>query len=82
LLVSDHGFSEVAGQIENALTFLQTHTAELRLLATSPGVEDIVLDFGIEDWDVVVQVDSFPPDLLLRMGDLRIGLVISRYPRE
>lgn len=82
MLVSNHEFSEVDAQIEDALTFLQTYAAELCLLATYSGVEDIVFDFGIEDRDVVAQADYFPPELLQRMGELRIGLVVSRYPRD
>ncbi len=82
MLVSDHKFSELDKQIENALTFLQTYAAELRLLATFPGVEDVVFDFSIEARDVIVQADYFPPELLQRMGDLGIGLVVSRYPRD
>lgn len=68
------------GQQADALAFLQQYERELRLLAAFPGVQDIVLDFGIEDRDVVAQVDSFSPELLRRMGALDISLDMTRYP--
>jgi hypothetical protein len=40
------------------------------------------LDFPVEDRDSVRQSDAFPPQLLSLLGDLRIGLVVSRYPAQ
>ncbi|MDP9762593.1 hypothetical protein [Deinococcus enclensis] len=81
VVVSDAEFTEVDRQIEEALHYLEVHTDALRLLAGFPRVLGVVLDFGIEDRDVGAQADYFPPDLLRALGDLNIGLVVSRYPR-
>ncbi|GHF69223.1 hypothetical protein [Deinococcus ficus] len=82
VVVSDAEFTEVDRQIEEALHYLKVHTDALRLLAGFPRVLGVVLDFGIEDRDVGAQADYFPPDLLRALGDLNIGLVVSRYPRS
>lgn len=82
LIVSEAEFTELGQQQADARAFLRKYERELRLLAAFPGVEDIVLDFGIEDRDVAAQADYFPPELLRRMGLLQIGLVVSRYPRD
>lgn len=82
LRVSEAEFSDLNQQQSDALAFLQKYERELKLLAAFPRVEDVVLDFGVEDRDVAAQADYFPPDLLCRMGLLNIGLVISRYPRD
>lgn len=82
MVVSDAEFTEVDRQIEEALHSLEVHMDALKLLTSFPGVLDVVLDFGIEDRDVGAQADYFPPDLLRALGDLNIGLVVSRYPRS
>jgi hypothetical protein len=45
-----------------------------------PGGTEVELDFPIEERDVAVQRDAFPPKLLSLMGELGISLVVSRYP--
>jgi hypothetical protein len=78
--VSTREFSDLNGQIADAVEFLSRNDQELRRLRDFPGVEGIDLDFPVEARDVVFQSDAFPPHLLSLLGDLRIGLVISRYP--
>ena len=82
MVVSRADFTEVDRQIEEALHYLKLHVDALRLLPSFPGVLDVVLDFGIEDRDVGAQADYFPPALLRALGDLNIGLVVSRSPRS
>lgn len=78
--VSAREISDLTGQIEDAISFLSENDGELRRLRDFPGMERIELDFPIEDRDIVYQRDAFPHQLLLLLGDLRIGLVISRHP--
>ncbi len=68
--VSEREFSDLSGQIKDAISFLQTYHGELLRLK----------DFPVEDRDAAVQCDSFPPELLVLLGNLRIMLAISRYP--
>jgi hypothetical protein len=78
--VSGREFSDLNGQIQDALDFLTTNQEELRRLRDFPGVERMYLDFPIENRDVVFQSDAFPPHLLSLLGSLNIGLMVSRYP--
>jgi hypothetical protein len=64
------------------MRFLWAHHKELSRLRDFPGNEGAMLDFPVEDRDVAVQTDMFPPELLAMMADLKIALTISRYPRS
>jgi hypothetical protein len=78
--VSARESSDLRGQVKDAVGFLIDNNQELRRLRDCPGVERIDLDFQVEDREMVFQSDAFPPDLLSLLGELRIGLVISRSP--
>jgi hypothetical protein len=78
--VSTREFSDLQWQIDDSIGFLRTHREELLRLKDFPGCESVELDFPIEDRDVAVQTDVFPPDFLSLLGDLRTMLTISRYP--
>lgn len=80
LSVSTREFSDLTGQIEDAIAFLSNNDKELRRLRGFPGVEGLLLDFPVEDRDVAAQCDTFPAQLLLILGNLNIDLAISRYP--
>ncbi|HTU40089.1 MAG TPA: hypothetical protein VMF10_00165 [Candidatus Aquilonibacter sp.] len=78
--VSTREFSDLRGQIEEAIAFLTENDGELRRLRDFSGLEWMDLDFPIEDRDVVYQRDAFPHHLLSLLGSLRTGLIISRHP--
>jgi hypothetical protein len=80
--VSVREFSELAGQVNDAISFLQAHHDELLRLRDFPCKEGTSLDFPVEDRDVACQMDTFPSELLALMGGLKITLVISRYPNS
>lgn len=82
LSVSTRAFSDLIGQIEDAIQFLSTNHDELRRLREFHGVEQMLLDFPLEDRDAMVQRDTFPARLLLLLGTLKIDLAISRYPAQ
>jgi hypothetical protein len=73
-------FSDWDRQIEDAIEFLTANEKELKRLRDFPGLERMFLDFPIENRDTVFQSDTFPSQLLLLLGKLNIGLVVSRYP--
>ncbi len=81
LTASEAEFDNIGQQIEDVIAFLHQHEANLALLATFPGVDERLLDLGIEDRDVAHQADYFPAELLRLAGNLNINLIISRYPR-
>lgn len=80
--VSNREFSDLTGQIEDAMRFLTDHLEELTRLRNFPGLERLVLDFPVADRDVAVQRDGFPAALISLMGELRIDLHVSHYPRS
>ncbi len=80
--VSTREFSDLRGQIEDAVGFLSDNKEEMRRLCDFSGLERIDLDFPVEDRDAVRQSDGFPPRLLSLLGELRIGLIVSRYPAQ
>ncbi len=81
LEVSRADFSELARQVEDAVQFLNQHSAEIRRLRTFTGIEGVELDFAIEERDVPFQTDRFPSQLLQLAGSLGIDIAISRYPQ-
>ena len=80
LLVSDAPGSDLAAQIQDTISFLETYREELARLVQAPGVESAALDFGIKRRDVAVQCDSFPARLIRLAGDLGMGIELSQYP--
>jgi hypothetical protein len=64
LSVSTREFLDLKGQIEDAVRFLSGNEEELKRLRGFPGVEQVELDFPIEEREVVFQSDAFPPHLL------------------
>ncbi|MGA8440900.1 MAG: hypothetical protein WB762_29885 [Candidatus Sulfotelmatobacter sp.] len=78
--VSAREFSDLNGQVDDAVGFLRENDRELRRLRDFPGLEHMDLEFPVEDRDLVFQRDAFPHQLLSLLGDLRIGLIVSRCP--
>jgi hypothetical protein len=81
MVVSEADMSNPPQQVEDAIAFLKANQIELKQLQNFPGIERIYLDFGIEDRDVAVQCDYFPPELLRLSGNLNIGIEVTRYPQ-
>ncbi len=78
--VSDRDFTDLRGQIVDAISYLETNQAAIRQLREFPGVESAGLDFGIARRDVAAQFDSFPSKLLRLAGNLGLDLDLSQYP--
>ncbi|XYH99534.1 hypothetical protein ACMHYB_07170 [Sorangium sp. So ce1128] len=66
-------------QAHDACSFLAAHEAELATLSSLPEVEDVRLDFPIEQRDVLAQSEYFPPDLVRAAGRAGIGLELTIY---
>jgi hypothetical protein len=80
--VSVADFSNLQSQIADAVRFVEQNRGELARLVGFPGVEDVSVDFGIEERDVAAQSERFPPDLLKTLGSLGICLEFTLYPRQ
>jgi hypothetical protein len=73
-------FSKPQDQIADAVQFVEQNRNELARLVGFPGVEYVSVDFGIEERDVAVQREKFPPNLLATFGGLGICLEFTLYP--
>jgi hypothetical protein len=82
LSASAREFSDLRGQIEDAVQFLTDNGSEIRRLRRFPGVEGLVLDFPVEDRNAFVVTNEFPAKLLLLLGNLDIDLALSTYPAQ
>lgn len=80
IVVSEATFDDLPGQVREATAFLLTHRADVAELVGLPGVEGVVLDFGITRRDVAVQCDVLPPELVRAAGALGLGIELSHYP--
>jgi len=78
--VSAANFSNLASQIADAVQFVERNRDELARLIGFPGVENVSVDFGIEERDVAAQSERFPPNLLRMLGNLGISLEFTLYP--
>jgi hypothetical protein len=80
--VSEAAFEEFSRQVEDAITFLGVKREEVRRLMNFPGVEAVVLDFGVSRRDVLLECYFLPPELIQRAGELGLGVELSQYPAE
>ena len=78
--VSNAGFDDLKAQIADAIAFLRSNHDQL-LAAMNRPASSGVLDFAVEWRDVVVQSNSFPPELVREAGRLGLALEISHYPK-
>jgi hypothetical protein len=78
--VSDAEFYEFNIQKEEAIKYLTENKEKIKAIQSLTGLENLSLDFGIEQRDVAVQSDYFPPELIKLSGELNLGIEISQYP--
>lgn len=81
-VVSERSGSDVAGQVQDAVAFLEEHQPSLAAVASRADVEDAYLDFGVHcrHPEALVQVDVFPALLLRLAGEVDLDLMVSTYP--
>ena len=75
-------YGDLAKQCEDVTAFLQGYHSEMTRLSTFPGVTGLLLHFGYERREVAVQTDYLPPELMVLVGSLGIGIELSLYPNE
>jgi hypothetical protein len=91
--VSEKDWSDLPGQIKDAILFLRRYKKDLELLRDNFKC-DVRLDFPYESRigtfipthgknkrdKVFAQFDYLPPDLIAKAGELKIGIEMSLYP--
>jgi len=78
--ISDADFNEFGLQKEEVIKYLNENGNKIKAIQSLAGSEGAYLDFAIEQRDVAVQCDSFPPELIKLAGALKLGIEISQYP--
>ena len=82
VVASEADFSDLGEQIKDVISFLRKNLEQVKLLASFPGVEGGVLDFGIEIYPPGLASFTFPPDLLALAGEAGVSLCLSVYPTD
>lgn len=82
VLVSSEEGQGLSAQVKTAMKFLAKHEKELDSLKLR-GVDNMLLDFGVELGDEIQHPEYLPPELLVVMARFGMGLVFSaiRIPR-
>ena len=78
-LVSDRDFDDLRGQVSDAVMFLEANAAEVAALVAFPGVQEPVLNFGINGAAGVLN-DWIPAQLAKLAGGLGLAIELSHYP--
>lgn len=78
-LASDFCPDEFDGQVDEATAFLKKHQKDVVKMVALPGVEDVILDFGIALRDVAIHSDYLPPAFLSLAGKLGIWVELSHF---
>lgn len=82
VVASEADFSQLAEQIEDVISFLRQNLEQVKLLASFPGVEGTVLDFGAEIYPPGWASFTFPAALLALAGEAGVSLCLSVYPTD
>ncbi len=81
--VSKKKFSDFKGQVKDAISFLNTNLHELTTLVEQYEIDNIRLDFPIENrmvkMDLASQCDYLPPELIKLAGNIGLGIEMSQY---
>ena len=84
--VSHASWAGLSGQVSDAIRYLTDHEEVLARLQSTPGIDDMRLDFPIDlridRKKVMAQFDYFPPELVSRAGALGFGIELSIYPPD
>lgn len=78
--VSGAGMDEFKVQVEEATSFVTENIADIQVLASGAGVDEIALDFGIERRNTFIHSDYLPASFIKISGEARIGIELSHYP--
>lgn len=73
-------YGDLGKQCEEVTVFLQEYHGEMSRLRAFPGVTEVWLHFGYERREVAVQSEWLPPELLVLVGSLGLGIQLSLYP--
>lgn len=69
----------LSDQVAETIEFLETHHCVLSRLRDTPGVEFLVLDFGISRRIILVETHRLPLDLIVLAAELRMRIDLTVF---
>ena len=79
-IVVSESDSDLRCQVEDAIVFLTKEQSEISRLVQSNGIDETILDFGIDHRDDLLQQEFLCPEILRIVGQFGFGIVLSLYP--
>jgi hypothetical protein len=76
VLISGDQQLDLSQQFKEALIFLNLHEAELKAIR-EVGVDNMLLDLSVQVSDKMKQAEYLPPELIITMARLGMGLIFS-----
>ena len=73
---------EFSAQVRDAVTFLETNRAELLRLKQIAGLEEMSLDFGVNERNSFLQSYFFPLKIIHLASEFELELEVSIYATE
>jgi len=77
--LSEADFNEFELQKEDVIKYLIKNEDKMKAIQQLSGVDDLYLDFGIEQRDVAIQSDYLPPELIQLAGKFGLGIRMSQF---
>jgi hypothetical protein len=77
--ISRKGLTNVKGQIQDAVVFLQSNKRALQKALKAKGVEDAFISFACAQENNMANFYYFPQDLALLAGELKLGLRLCLF---
>lgn len=72
---------EFSAQVQDAIVFLETNRAELLRLKQFAGLEELSLDFGVNEKDSFLQSYLFPLEIISLATEFALELELSIYAK-
>jgi hypothetical protein len=72
------GAEDLPSPVKDAIRFLNDHRQEVVVLRQMPGLDGLVLDFGVADREAA-RFDALPPALIRWAAEFGMGIEVSHY---
>ena len=77
--LSEADFNEFEQQKEDVIKYLIQNEDKMKAIQQLSGLDDVYLDFGIEQRDVAIQSDYLPSELIQLAGKFGLGIRMSQF---
>lgn len=81
-IVSDADLLDFEHQLQDAIHFFGAHMNDIQKMSKFPGVESVIVDFGIQIRDVAVHSDFLPATFVKLASKAGVSIELSHYPAD